>query len=682
MAAEAKPTIVPASFGRRLRRGTILPPTARNFDVAIWQAELKAAQLPSDLELIRTGLWFYDALQVRWTRLQELGLTDLPMADLSRHVVGTANLMHLRTDALLLKASLAADRPGLPFGSMSHVKLADGDGGGATADMIRTSTLDTLGKFVGYIRDAISPGRGRARLDEALLRKAYPLFEDIYLLEYLWGRIAWCGWRMTEVAERLRFMPPEPDPMGNSFVVAEHRREQLLAEFLTVYAAEWSALGSLLPSAWKVSVRKRPDGFSFDTQPVPAGEGPIPSGYVLGELLQATELAPYLDDPLPLLGEVAISLRDLVSAWALLALGAEGLSDHLLAKGPAAPPSAFAPSVRLTELHSLLDPLGWEAAKCSAVLDFFVYEGHALDGLWSKPLVPIAAGRVVPALTPLICPNLMRTAELWLTEGAGDAFFTKRGNEAEERLRHDIAAALVDRPWRSSVDVLQTPWVPKIGGVRRDIDLVVRIGETVFVGEMKLKKYPVSAAEIGRHTAEFDHAAEQLDIRLTWLADNKTLLASKTGFQGDTKSLAIEGVIVSGTAFGSGTRAGGYPVIDRDALLFFFENDAFMVAARGRRETGYVGEAVKPSHALPLVENNAAASFLAYVRDPLHVRYAEMGLVMDTRVNVLKATGQTIEWAEPHVDGALLGPGHADTLAHAMRTMWRDRQAKAQRAKS
>lgn len=666
----------PAAFERRLRRGKIAPPTARNFDPEPWQQVLEQAESEQTRELARAGLWFHAALQARWASLEALDLANAPAGVLSRHAAGIANFMQLRTDAMIALESQQLDAASLPTGSMAHVKLGIGEGA-ATADMIRTSGIDTIGKLAGYVRSTVTRGRGNARLDKAALSQALPLFEDIYLLEYLWGRVAWCGWRMIPDGTHLRFDPPSPDPLGESFVVAEYRRELLFAEFGAVYAMEWRADRSALPPAWQVRARKRDDRFDFEVLPAMAGTGDLPAGYVLRELLKGTELAPYLDEPLQLPGDPAISLNDLVSAWELLALAAEALRSQILGKRPVGNDLAYAPSVRLTDLETLLVPLGWDAPKRKAAIGFFVYEGEAIDGLWSRPLLPIGGGRVVPVLTPLICPNMMRTAELWVTQGAGETLFTRRGNEAETRLRRDIAAALRDRPWRASASVLQEPWEPKIDRVPRDIDLVIRIGSAAFIGELKLKKYPVSAAEVGRHAEEFEHAAGQLDIRLAWLARNKALLAAKTGFGGDPESLTLHGFIISGTAFGSGTRAGGYPVIDRDALTFFFENDAFLIAAGADRADGYVGRALRPSLGLPLVEHDAAVSLLAYLGDPLHIRYAEAGLVAGTRLSHLKASGETLEWAEPFVDGALIGPLHADALAETLGARWRAQQDQA-----
>ena len=670
MAIPLAKTVQIAGFLQQVRRGTVAPPTARTFEAEVWTLALKQAVDPAEAAFIAAGLWFAAELETRWRLIAELGLSKTSVAVISRHLAGTANSAQLLVDALLLQARLSARDSEIATGSLAHVKLgADGERA-ATADMIRTSTLDALSKFASYIRTAVADVEGGGGLDEAAVAAAYRLSEDIYLLEYLWGHVLWRSWQMAEAGNHIHFSPPTLDPWGASFVVAEFRRDQLFAECSVVYSLEWERPGSVLSPAWRVDVRRKDNRFRFSAAPLKPGAGPLPSGYVLGQIIEDTELEPYLHDPLPNLAEPGITLHNLVDSWQLLALAAEGIRDELFKRKADAGPLEFAPVVRRSDLEALLSVLGLSSAKCKAVIDFLIYERRAIDGLWSKPFLPLAKDRITPVLTPLICPNLLRTAELWLTEAAGEAFFQKRGNEAEARLQGRVAEGLSTRPWGHSSKVLQAPWEPKIDGVRRDIDLVICIGKTVFIGEMKLKKYPTSAAEVGRHVQEFEHAADQLDIRLAWLSRNKPLLAEKVAFGGNPEDLVLHGFIVSGTPFGSGVRAGTHPVIDRDELLFFVDNDVFLVAANVNAQTDYAGAPLRPGLDLILVEDDPAAAFLAFLEGPLHVRHHETALSADVRTNKLHASGQTLEWPEPFVDGGRLEQD-LDVLAETMRTAWR-----------
>lgn len=667
-----------ATFSDRVRKGDIPGPNIRTFDPAVWQLALHDAGQEGEMDLVRAGLWFGAELRKRWDALGPLGMCRMSTGALTRHIGGVANLMHLHSEALIQKAALEVDPTTLPSGSLAQRRLGDGPKA-ATADMIRTSSIDTMGKFAAFARSSTVAGGSAAAVSDGGLKAAGLLFEDIYLLEFLWGQVLWSGWRMHQESLRTRFTRPDPDSLGVSLTVSEFRRDQLFAEFYATFSLEWQRPGTTLPLAWKVQTRTVGSGISFRASRAGPGEVSLPATYALRELLSATELAPYIDEPLPLLGDPPISLNDLLLAWELLALAADGLCRALIRRGRKASVLGYAPTVRLSELETLLEPTGWSPAKRTAVIRFFVFEGPSLDGLWARPLLYVGSGRVVPVLTPLSCPNLLRSAELWITAGAGEQFFKRRGTEAEVKIRESLARSVSEGGLRVNTYVSRNDWAPKIAGAKRDIDLLLRIGHTVFVGEMKLKKHPVSAAEIGRHAAEFAHAADQLDIRLEWMRRNKTILAEQAGFDGDPEDLNLQGFVLTGTPFGSGTRAGSYPVVDIDSLEFFFQQQPFVVSAVGGPETGFRIRPTRLGHALALVESDPAASFLAWLRDPLHVRHAELALVKTTRPGRLTMTGHDLEWEEAHIDAEKLGPGNADSVAARLGQAWLARQQIAAR---
>ena len=663
-----------ATFAGRVRCGKIMQPTARGFDPAVWsKAHADHRHNTRDDRLHEAGLWFHAALALRWKSLEQYHLNTLPVDSITRRLAAIANQHHLLVEAHLLEATLQRQAGNPPEGSLAQLRFELDDNPAVTADMLRTSVLDTLGKLAQIVRAEIANGTGRGRFDPEAFLGAIPIFEDIYLLEYFWGRLLWLGWSIEWNADEVRLVGADSDALEASFAIANWRRHNLLTEFDLVYRKEWAAADSRLPGAWDVTALKRAKGYKFRVGWRRPGEGNISPAYLLREMLCVTELAPILHEPLPRL-EAGLTLDDLLSAWEMLALAARSIEQELFLRGPSAPIAKFAPTLHLDELDKLLASLDWPKPKRSAALDFFTFKSHSQDALWARPLLPLRDGSVVFVLTPLTCPNLYRTAELWVTLGAGEDLFRNRGSNFETKLRTDILAALPGRPWRDRVAVVRDPWVPKINGVTRDIDLVIRIDNFVFIGELKLKKFPVSAAEIGRHADEFVHAASQIDIRLPWMEAHKVELAKKTGWMGPPDALQLFGMIVTGTGFASGTAAGGYPIIDSDALLFFFEQDRFVAAGEVVREQDYDYRPRDPAHSINLVDANIATSFLAYVRHPWHVRFAEAGLKRETRSGRLHLTQQTLRWPDHHLDDSIFGTQSVNQQVDLLRlkiTQWR-----------
>ena len=421
------------------------------------------------------------------------------------------------------------------------------------------------------------------------MREALDNFRDVYLLEFLWSRVLWLGWLLDGEGPPFRFPAPGSDQVAGAMAVADWRREQVGAEFAATYSMEWSAADSVLRPCWEVRVRAIPGALAFRVRQVTAGQGRLSPATVTLEILEAVDLGPYLDRPLPLVGGgSSLSLRDIVQGWELLSLAASD-AERLLRQAPTkGGPNRLSLALPTNVLVDLLGNLGWPRQKCLAAINFLTFQGRSLDGVWTKPLLPFGTRRLM-LLTPLVSCNLLRVAELWAAEGAGEVLFAKRGNEFEHRLRASLANSLADRPWSSDAMVLESAWDPRIDKVPRDIDLAFRIGKVVFIGEVKLKRYPNSAAEVGRYLREFEKAAGQLDMRLRYLRQNLAEVARRTAYARDPADLRIAGFILSGTPFGAGMSVGLYPVVDRDALNFFFKNDVFLSFATVDRASSYEG---------------------------------------------------------------------------------------------
>lgn len=76
-----------------------------------------------------------------------------------------------------------------------------------------------------------------------------------------------------------------------------------------------------------------------------------------------------------------------------------------------------------------------------------------------------------------------------------------------------------------------------------------------------------------------------------------------------------------------------------------------------------------------MVEEDVAASFLAYVREPWPARYSELGLVREDRGAKLKLVGQKLCWPDHHLDGNVFAEQAVDGLIERFRAQterWRE----------
>lgn len=664
------------SFVAKVREGRVVPPTGSAFDPQEWTAE--RFTFPASAEddaLHSTGLWLHAVLASRWQRIEKLGFSVLNPAFIYQLLAMAANKNEL-TIGTQLDEAIADRNESTHFSGISALRFGDHEDTVATADMQRTSLIDTLGKAIvaaGTKFRSDQPSFGVSEVKEALDN-----FNDIYLLEFLWGRVLWLGWSLIGEGPPFQFSVPEPDHVARAVAVAEWRREQVAAEFAATYAMEWNAEGSVLRPSWEVRARAVPGTLAFRARKVSAGQGRLSPAAVTLEILKDGELGSYLDRPLPLIdGGTSLCLREIVEGWELLSLAASD-AERLLQQAPErGGPDRLSLALPINALIGLLSNLGWPRSKCLAVVDFLTFQGRSLDGAWTKPLLPFGTRRLM-LLTPLVHCNLLRVAELWAAEGAGEVLFAERGNEFEARLRSSLTKSMINRPWASDATVVDSEWAPRIDKANRDIDLAYRIGKVVFIGEIKLKRYPNSAAEVGRYLREFEKAAGQLDIRLRYLSQNLAEVARRTAYSGDPADLKIAGFILSGTPFGAGMSVGGYPVVDRDALEFFFGNDAFLTIATVDRASGYEGRPASPGTSIQLIDDDPAICMFGYLLDPLHVRHAEHGLQQYERRNLLKVTNEALCWPEVYIQPAQPNANAARAITGYLSTMKANAQRRAQ----
>jgi hypothetical protein len=141
----------PPSFKAELRRGKIAPPTSKTFAADEWRQALQSDAHAAEADFLQAGLWFNDRLQQCWRDLHVLDLGAAPKTVLMRHIAAVANRMHVSAEAALGQAATELLGDDLQYVGVLNAKLGDNADHAATADMIRTSSIDTLGKFAAYV---------------------------------------------------------------------------------------------------------------------------------------------------------------------------------------------------------------------------------------------------------------------------------------------------------------------------------------------------------------------------------------------------------------------------------------------------------------------------------------------------------------------------------------------------
>ncbi|GAA0547893.1 hypothetical protein GCM10008941_29730 [Rhizomicrobium palustre] len=172
---------------------------------------------------------------------------------------------------------------------------------------------------------------------------------------------------------------------------------------------------------------------------------------------------------------------------------------------------------------------------------------------------------------------MTRLLDLWLgrckyvtDKGNLDTLQTLRGSIFEKHIRTTLAHYFEKNPnWDGHI----YPLGIEIDG--NEIDLLWRLGSTIFVGEAKFMKYPANPNEIGNYFRELEHGAEQASKRVAALQSNRIRIAELLKWEGKPEEMSFQPCVVCGHAVGSGLSFGGVPCIQFDMLEMFFREEQY-----------------------------------------------------------------------------------------------------------
>lgn len=667
------------SLSDMVRAGRLALPTQSSFDRATWRtAHGQIDPNPTDSQLLASVFWFADELDAIRAEIAALRLDRADLARLTAELCGQCNFNFIRSEAYLRYALATRPPESFPMGSPAHVLMESPTGDLGSPDAWRTAATDTLGKALQTIfRTGTGSSHSRNPFGAAsAARTAFSLFNRLYVMEFYCERVGWQGWRVDRQGDAYRLAPPHHDPFGESSILADWRRDQDHGEWTLLATAAWNEGRGVAERIVEANpARAAPR--KYRTRFRHPGDETVPPSSVLRMQFECSDLSEVADQPLPSFGDARITLSDLVNAALLMGALARVLTDELIALGPETLPRRLAPRVAVAELCALLRDLGWRRSKCERVVEFFTYRGSSFDGVWSKPLVDAGPTHVMPILCALAAPNLYRSAEVWLADAGGDALQRDRGAKFEIRARAALAKAIEASDLAREACV-GAPWSVRINGARRDVDIAVRLGTTVFIGEAKLKRFPSAPRESGRWMAELAKGAEQAKLRTQFLASQPASAAQATNYTGDPARLTFRPFVLVSGYFGAGAVVDDVPVIDLDCMVEFFDPGFFGVSGEI-----LPGSQMRATRSVRFWNpgDDLARALAAYLREPVRVRTIEGAMAPEPRkMGVLARDGREILLAEPAVDAARFTPSQADRLQAEVKAIWEAALAAQNRA--
>jgi hypothetical protein len=553
------------TFVDRVRQGDIPQPTQRPYTAKAWREEFEAIvdADAQDKELFDAGLIVDRILAGLRQKLTESRFQSATRADRLKAICGLIN-----HDTAVLKKKIDEELEQLEPGStVSTVDLSEQtvtlrSGIKVTPDQLITTLIDSAVFPLDdalQSRDVKSPSP--VTLDDVGL--AFVIANQYRLASELWSSCVW-GEKVIEhdaSANRV-IIRVRNTAEAKQVAVSQHRNETIQ------HGATHHALGlwreRLTLAAKKALVIEKgvtaytPDKRSrFRIEKLDLHRRKRLPGDV-HRWLMALEgyLSPFVRLALPSAQRLTVERINQVAQ--VLAT----LVRAVLAKIPEQPTDfdwflAHAISLQRSEICDvLLRTLALDEGTANAAIEFLTYQPRS-DGLWQKPLIPAGTDQFLIASAPLLYGNTLRTAERWLRQGGFD--LTKRGPVFEQDARHSIAEMF--RRSHLLRDAAVAPETVFVGPDREEVDLLVRIGKVLLVGEAKCQLYPVDAIEEYRFRQRLLEGAQQAVRKSGAVRAHPNDVRGAVGLS-ELETLVVLPFVLSNSVLHSGYPIGGVPVVD------------------------------------------------------------------------------------------------------------------------
>jgi hypothetical protein len=583
-------------FARLTKKRSLPHPTARNFDGERWieAAESIDALSTRDQQLLNAALHFGSEIQALRLRYETglFGDADQRTGLLLAIAMANYNFLTLTKHAHehVRKTRRKKDGP-ISIGSIARQPIPGPYPGNiGTADSSTATIVDTLPHCIE--RALRLPEKGPPIKDFWKLGSGlFAVLSIERCLRDLWQAVVWDGWALKRSDESLVLDPTdlELDTLWN---VWNWRQEMIISQSTMLDSINMQMVGSEHQS---VSPFQDPTvvgvgGHSKSERRFRFGSV---SGRERGQVWHATEdailaesyLAPFVDAALPAL-DVEVSCKDMQSAWCVLRDCASILSSKCKVRELSDVDSLerYALMIRRSEIERAISHCAkMTPGKAKAVVDFLICDlrdtsSMFTKGFWASPLIPIDSGEsLLMTLAVISVGSTIRRVESWLDRGGlSDRLATaRRGLRYEAWVREELQRRIAENP------LLPNSRCAKDGTSRSNeseeqIDVLIRLGDLLLVGEVKCLLAPVEPMEHFNFLSKLNDAGEQAVRKAKWISENCGVAAEFLNLtNAEVEKLRPVPIVILNQGFGFGLLAAGARVVDFHYLRLYLTDGEY-----------------------------------------------------------------------------------------------------------
>lgn len=512
------------TFAKRVRDNKVTRPNQRSFKLDEWKDAFKGEDADQESrDLYEAGIWFAQAFATIRGKLsfaadKRIG-RDEKLFAFVRHANLNAIRYRLSIKALVRNSSsesLAAKSAGyiLP-------KVYDRDGTAHSLDQIATADIDGLQLPLRIILGQ-KPLRGEQQTPPGTATSAnvasdYALGSFYKLVEQFWEECLWNNYALNASSEGVKLSPTRPGDVRWRWITLSRRGAVHHAYTMQRYTffeqsyrqSSHSSLGIPRP----IQAIKTIDGMMrFILAPDDDVDQRSSATFVLIQEALEPYYAPLAKFESPRLGTGTII--DVIKCWAVLQSLVILLEKGAHVRFPELPPEqalAELTSPRI-ERRALVDAIGdslnVSAELSNKLLDFLTYSPsyahkNEENELWTQPIIALNEKELLLLYTPCSHGNTQRNVNIWLRQLGAN--FDVRGLPFEKYLRDVLAHNITLSPIQRDIALMphalkfNLPYGAEPEHQYEDIDIVMRIGDTVLIGEAKCFLQPVDPDEVFKH---------------------------------------------------------------------------------------------------------------------------------------------------------------------------------------
>lgn len=617
------------SFTQFVRNGAVPQPTQRSFTLASWNKSFEGFEKASDEDtrLYRTGVWAFKKLEAVRRKLTSSWLDGISNHQLLMMYVAFAN----RVCQLVAKATPSPDDKIIISEQIIQAKLEQSFSiGAADPDSILLSSIDGLRfplqkAFLQTEKPAAVTIEETEIIDHI---KITAVLGQIYnIIEGYWMQALWNGWFVEPRHDGSDLIRP---PQGIAAIVSSisvYRRQALMLEAGFHFNYEWQhslsnkAKSELVSTLPRILLKHRKGLAKFDVRAREKEDHGAVA--LLQNRIQAERsyYTPLMNELLPQAGKV--TLKMLLEAWEVL----YALAESMMQKIPGVKDSGvytsekllkYAPTIHKEVLIGLVRKwCRFSASDAERIVEFFSYARGSKLELWGHPLVKVDDNQFAITFAPILYGNLERTFELWMKDGG--LKLSEKGPLFESYIRENLIRSLSKSSGLRNARVYPTSVVLRDDLNTEQIDLVIRIGATVLIGEAKCLLFPSDPIEFSRYSEVLQDAAAQVLRKANFAERNKKILAERLELPSDIRidELVIMPFVLVNQPSGAGCPVEGVPVVDEWILKRFFDGKWYRLV-----QINEVNEYEAESTFL-LFDNDddAAKRVISYLQDPPQLKH-------------------------------------------------------------